>query len=94
MMFPDGTVYTGTWRQGKKHGHGIEIGENGSVRHCGWWKNDTPCISGKNFSVTSVDDWGVANQTVLLEDDEEDSTSNSRALDRSMDDIELRLSSS
>ncbi|MBM9498971.1 hypothetical protein JWG44_01720 [Leptospira sp. 201903071] len=40
FIYPDGNVYIGSWRAGKREGFGILRNESGQIIHKGNWKND------------------------------------------------------
>jgi hypothetical protein len=47
MTWPDGRMYCGAWKRGKRHGRGIQTAADGSMIHCGLWKSDKPCLKGE-----------------------------------------------
>jgi MORN repeat len=40
-------MYCGSWKNGKRHGRGIQTKADGSMDHCGLWKRDRPCVKGE-----------------------------------------------
>ena len=45
MTYANGSVYEGEWKNGKKHGKGVKINEDGT-KYDGDYKNDKPHGSG------------------------------------------------
>jgi hypothetical protein len=45
ISWKNGRRYEGQWKNGKKHGQGIEYGANGAVNYNGEWKDDAPVSS-------------------------------------------------
>lgn len=50
MAWPDGRMYCGSFCKGKREGRGIQTNADGSMVHCGLWKNDAPYIKGETPS--------------------------------------------
>jgi hypothetical protein len=42
MVYSNGSLYDGEWKNDFKHGEGILTVENGDVQHNGIWRDDKP----------------------------------------------------
>lgn len=54
MTWADGSMYCGGFKRNKRHGRGVQTDPEGSVVHCGMWKDDFP-IDGPNGTPKSKD---------------------------------------
>eukprot|EP00828_Plagiopyla_frontata_P043041 TRINITY_DN660_c0_g1_i6.p4 TRINITY_DN660_c0_g1~~TRINITY_DN660_c0_g1_i6.p4 ORF type:complete len:150 (+),score=34.59 TRINITY_DN660_c0_g1_i6:152-601(+) len=67
FAFQDGTVYSGQWKSGLRHGQGKQIWPNGTVYE-GWWQDNEPDIYGRIIyeqGVAFEGEWQKGNFTGL-----------------------------
>lgn len=50
VVFPDGTVYKGQIKDGRRHGYGIQVWPDGA-RYEGQWRDHVACGRGKFFHI-------------------------------------------
>ena len=50
VVFPDGTVYKGQIKDGKRHGYGIQVWPDGA-RYEGQWRDNVASGRGKFFHI-------------------------------------------
>lgn len=48
-------MYCGSFRKGKREGRGVQTNPDGSMVHCGLWKDDTPFVKGETLPPNSLD---------------------------------------
>ena len=58
MQWPDGQMYCGGWQQNKRWGRGIQTDADGTVIHCGQWKNNEP-VGQLVSEAVDLDDWQI-----------------------------------
>jgi len=56
MSYKDGNKYSGDFREGKRHGFGVETGKDGEIRFKGTWKKDK--FEDGRGSLLTWDDYG------------------------------------
>lgn len=48
-------MYSGSFRKGKRGGRGIQTNPDGSMVHCGFWKDDKPFVKGEVLPSDALD---------------------------------------